>query len=131
MVDRLHNKVTYGPFGLYMIPRDLAKIGQLMLQNGVWKGQQIVSSEWIAASTVKQVEMHETDTKDFEYGYYWWIIPEIKAFTTWGHGGNYITIIPDKNLVVVLTRFPNSGNAVGIHLTEFVPILKTLINGSS
>lgn len=124
------NGTSYGGYGLFLTPRDLAKIGQLMLQRGKWKGQQIVSDNWISESTKKQIEKDEPDTREFEYGYYWWIIPELKAYTAWGHGGNFVVVIPDKQMVVVLTSMPYSGNAVGTHLTEFLPVLRILVGGA-
>ncbi|MDH5217461.1 MAG: serine hydrolase, partial [Gammaproteobacteria bacterium] len=125
------NDISFGAYGVYLTPRDLAKIGQLVLQDGQWNGQQIVSSDWITQSTQKQIENNSPTTTDYEYGYYWWIIPELNAFTAWGHGGSFITVMPDKQLVVVLTSFPNSGNDAGTHLNEFMPVLRKLYEGAN
>ena len=125
------NNIYYGAYGVFLTPRDLAKIGQLVLQDGQWNGQQIVSSDWITQSTQKKIKNYSSETSDYEYGFYWWIIPELNAFTAWGHGGSFITIMPDKQLVVVLTSFPNSGNDAGTHLDEFMPVLKKLYEGAN
>lgn len=125
------NNINFGAYGVYLTPRDLAKIGQMVLQGGQWNGQQIVSDSWLKESTQKQIEKDSPTTTDYDYGYYWWIIPELNAFTAWGHGGNFITIFPDKQLVVVLTSFPNSGNNAGTHLDSFMPVLRRIYSGSN
>lgn len=79
--------VTLGAAGLWLRPRDLAKLGQLVLDRGMWDGRQVVSADWVARSTAPQIEIGEEDpvTSGFAYGYYWWIVPELEAFTAWGH----------------------------------------------
>ena len=89
---------------LYMTPRDLAKIGQLILQNGTWNKQQIVSSEWINTSTSPKTKITGID-----YGFLWWNFPfqvnqkVLIAKSASGNGGQYIYVIPELNLVAVFT----------------------------
>lgn len=89
---------------LYMRPRDMAKIGQLILQNGEWKGTQLISPAWIMESTSK----HTTIT-GLDYGYLWWNFTfpteskEHKAVAATGNGGQYIMIFPDQDLIAVFT----------------------------
>lgn len=89
---------------LYMTPRDMAKIGQLVLNQGKWKGEQIVSEKWISASTTPQTKITGLD-----YGYLWWNIPfkmkdkTIIAKTATGNGGQYIMIIPEMELIAIFT----------------------------
>jgi len=88
--------LTFGAIGLWLTPRDMAKIGRLMAQNGIWDGHQIVSEEWISVSTRSQ-------TTHQNYGYYWYPWEELDAFYASGHGGQLIYVIPDRQLVVVIT----------------------------
>jgi len=89
---------------LYMTPRDMAKIGQLILNNGYWEGQQIVSKKWIEESTTPKTKISNLD-----YGYLWWNIPFkkdddlIPSKTATGNGGQYIMIIPEMEMVAVFT----------------------------
>ncbi|WP_115460883.1 serine hydrolase domain-containing protein [Winogradskyella aurantiaca] len=89
---------------LYMTSRDLAKIGLLVLQNGQWDGQQIVSREWIEASTSSK-----TKITNMNYGFLWWQIPFkhgdalYSSVVATGNGGQYIMIIPKLELVAVFT----------------------------
>jgi CubicO group peptidase (beta-lactamase class C family) len=88
--------LTFGAFGLWLIPRDMAKIGKLMAQNGIWNGEQIVSEEWITESTKLQTS-HQI------YGYYWYPWEVQRAYSAEGHGGQLIYIVPEEQLVVVIT----------------------------
>jgi len=95
--------VTFGAFSLYLTPRDMAKTGQLLLQNGRWKNQQIVDSSWIKQATTIQ------GTGNFSgasYGFYFWIYPSYGGYAAEGHGGQMIFVIPEKDLVVVYTAWP-------------------------
>ncbi len=89
---------------LYMTSRDMAKIGQLVLNNGTQDGEQIVSKQWIAASTATQ-----TTITGMDYGYLWWQIPlqvkgkEIRSVAATGNGGQYIMIFPELDIVAVFT----------------------------
>lgn len=89
---------------IYMTSRDMAKIGQLVLNRGKWKGEQIVSSAWLEAATMPQVQITGLD-----YGYFWWTIPfqnddeTVLVQTATGNGGQYIMVVPDRNLVAVFT----------------------------
>jgi CubicO group peptidase (beta-lactamase class C family) len=124
-----HTGTTTGPYGLHLKPRDMAKIGQLVLDHGSWRGVQIVDSTWISVSTQKQVETgYRTEPHVYDYGYYWWILPRWNAFTAWGHGGNYIFIAPEKRMVIVMTSMPDvEDGAVGTLLEGFEDLIQPLL----
>jgi CubicO group peptidase (beta-lactamase class C family) len=90
--------------GLHLRPRDMAKIGYMMLKDGKWKDKQIVSKEWVEESTRSHI-----DGRGMGYGYQWWIgkttinNQTIKVLFASGHGGQKIFIIPKLDLVVVFT----------------------------
>lgn len=90
--------------GLRLKPRDMAKIGHMMLNGGVWQGRQIVSPGWVRESTQAHVK-----TGGHDYGYQWWCGKSIHnnrivdAFWAAGHGGQYIFVLPSLDLVVVFT----------------------------
>jgi len=95
-----------GGYGLQMTTRDLAKLGFLYLNNGVWDKTQIVPLDWILESTKKQIEVPKSSWYFINgYGYFWWIrsIENHSAFTALGYGGQYIYVIPDLDIVVVIT----------------------------
>jgi CubicO group peptidase (beta-lactamase class C family) len=84
----------------------MAKFGQLYLDDGVWRGQRLISSEWIDESTRK----HSTsDLYGEDYGFLWRMIDRdrhgipVRSYEAWGNGGQYIMVFPDLALVVVFT----------------------------
>ncbi len=97
---------TFGAFSLYLKPRDLGKIGSLLLQNGQWDGKQLVDPDYLSEAINSQTE----NDKSEPYGYYFWILPEWNAYYAYGHGGQFLLVVPDKELVVVYTAWPYTGS---------------------
>ena len=128
--DSDHKGTTMGAHGLHLKPRDMAKIGQLVLDRGRWNGSQVVDSTWIAQSTKKQEDVPNwVEPHLYYYGYYWWIVPRWEAFTTWGHGGNFMFIVPEKQLVVAMTSMPDvNDDTVGTTLDDFEELIDPLLN---
>jgi CubicO group peptidase (beta-lactamase class C family) len=91
--------------GLRLRPRDMAKIGQLILAGGRWNDQQIVSKAWIDASTSPQIKAADPGS----YGYLWWLgrslsnNHEVHWAGALGRGGQSIRIVPELDLVVAVT----------------------------
>lgn len=91
--------------GLRLRPRDMVKIGQLVLAGGRWDDRQIVSKAWIDASTRPRLEA----TGPYFYGYLWWLGRslhggrEIHWDAALGRGGQSIRIVPELDLVVAVT----------------------------
>jgi CubicO group peptidase (beta-lactamase class C family) len=94
--------------GLRLRPRDMAKIGQLVLAGGRWNGRQIVSRDWTETSTVSKIKATD-DGFDGFYGYLWWLGRsridgrEVGWVGALGRGGQSIRIVPELDLVVVVT----------------------------
>jgi CubicO group peptidase (beta-lactamase class C family) len=97
--------VTFGAFSLFLTPRDFGRIGQLCLQNGVWKGRRIWGANWLAEATAPQA----STPSGHPYGLYFWNLPRVKGYAMKGHGGQYLLMIPEKQLVIVYTAWPYSG----------------------
>lgn len=97
---------TFGAFSLFITPRDLGKIGQLLVQNGTWDNERLVDSIYLQKAVSKQVY---SDLNNKPYGYYFWIYPHLNAYAALGHGGQFMFVAPDKNLVVVYTAWPYTG----------------------
>jgi CubicO group peptidase (beta-lactamase class C family) len=124
-----HTGTTTGPYGLHLKPRDMAKIGQLVLDHGRWQGNQVVDSTWVSISTQKQIETdNRIEPHVYDYGYYWWILPRWHAFTAWGHGGSYIFIVPEKQMVIIMTSMPDvDDDVVGTVLEDFEKLIQPLL----
>ena len=108
-----------GGSGLFLLARDMAKFGQLFVDDGVWNGQQLISASWIADSVTRRVDISAWATYSEAYGFQWWLDDfryrgeDVAAYVTSGYGGQYIFCIPDLGLVVAFTGH-NYNNGVGV-----------------
>ena len=97
--------------GWYLTPRDLQKFGQLYLNKGSWNGKEILSQQWVDKSFDKHDVLENTRDKN-EYGYLFWHKTydvkgkKIESIEARGSGGQYLFIIPEYEVVAVIT----SGN---------------------
>jgi CubicO group peptidase (beta-lactamase class C family) len=99
-------------YHIWLSTRDMAKIGQLMLQKGEWNGKQIIDKDWakkIVSEVTPLEEMHPLSYRDgyFGYGYMWWLYQGPKtpkgfegAYSARGAYGQYITVFPELDMVV-------------------------------
>lgn len=102
--------INLGMIGLRLRSEDLAKFGQLLLQQGVWNKKQLIPKEWVKEATSFKIESNggsnriSKDKNDWTQGY---------CYQMWrgrnntvrldGMGGQFVILIPDKDAVVVLT----------------------------
>ncbi|MVB12451.1 6-aminohexanoate-dimer hydrolase [Caprobacter fermentans] len=84
-------------WGLFLTAEDMAKIGRLYLNGGVWDGKQIVSAGWIAESTREHSRCAEWG--NLAYGYLWWIL-DGDSYAALGDGGNVIYVNTKKKMVI-------------------------------
>jgi CubicO group peptidase (beta-lactamase class C family) len=113
--------VATGAFGLHLRPRDLAKLGQLVLDDGARAGERLVPEEWLEESTRRQIETGES----YPYGYYWWVIDGV-GVAAWGHGGQFVFIVPERQMVLVQIAFPHA-DLHGSSLAEFHALVSPLL----
>jgi len=94
--------ITHGWGDLQMHPHDMAKIGYLYLRGGRWGERQVLSPDWIAMATQKQVPLPGGRGG---YGYGWWISSgEFSGmYAAKGRGGQRIIVWPKKDVVIVIT----------------------------
>ena len=95
--------ITKGGWGLFLCAEDMAKLGQLYLQKGVWRGQQIVPKQWVEVSTQKH---KDTQEGTYGYGYQIWMEERPESFEFNGMLGQNVIIYPDMDMVLVT----NAGN---------------------
>ena len=112
--------------GLGLRSRDLLKLGQLYLNGGNWNGKRVVSESWVKVSTEPHVRIDDQTL----YGYLWWLKSfksgELAhpAYFMSGNGGNKVVVLPDLDMVVVITS--TNYNTKGMHeqteklLTDYV-----------
>jgi len=131
--------INLGGWGLFLKTEDMAKMGQLFLQKGVWNGEQIVPAEWIEEASKFQVECCPAGTRPDEveakgltkencfwvwgYGYQMWRCPD-NAYRADGARGQYFIVFPDKDAVLVMTcDNENLQKGLDIAWKYLVPVL--------
>lgn len=108
-------------WGLRLRPIDMAKLGKLIIDNGQWQGEQLVPAAWIEKMSTPQA------ARDF--GYYLWInhiVDTEPSFTMMGFKGQFISMLPERNTVVVMTgMLPIEG---GLRHAKNVRIFRDIMN---
>lgn len=120
--------------GLNMRSRDYALFGQLMLQNGAWKGQQIIPADWIDKSTHASAPENDLDQTGFDYGYQWWVPKDSKSqgddFFAVGIYGQYIYINRATQTIIIKhaanSKFRESGRSGHSYKAENIELFRTL-----
>ena len=91
-------------------PRDMARLGQLVLQDGRWLGQQVVPAGWLHTATAESISSTRAGYKGFDgYGFFWWrkefrVGPTtVSAICADGLAGQSIMVFPTLDMVVVVT----------------------------
>ena len=119
-----------------MTARDLARLGLLMLQKGIWNGSQVIPAGWVEESTYA----HTTDTHPLQsdgagYGYLWWVngfrLPE-KSFSARGAFAKYLVVIPERGFVIVYlshVEFPDNGATMSEAELAKLPTISALQMG--
>ena len=96
--------VTFGGWGLFIRTEDIAKFGQLYLQQGKWHGKQLVPAAWIAAATGRQMSNGSNPNSDWEqgYGFQFWRCRH-GAFRGDGANGQFCIVLPEQDAVIAIT----------------------------
>jgi CubicO group peptidase (beta-lactamase class C family) len=102
--------------GLSLRSRDMAKFGLLYLHQGRWEGKQVVPAAWVEASTKRHVTFAKVRRGMTGYGYLWWVMPpdpqgdgKTEIYAACGFRAQYIFVVPEHSLVVVVTGATRSG----------------------
>ena len=96
--------ISIGGYGLYIRTEDIAKFGQLYLQQGKWEGKQLVPADWIEQATSKQVSNGTDPNRDWTqgYGYQFWRCRH-NAYRGDGKDGQFCIVLPELDAVVAIT----------------------------
>lgn len=115
--------------GMVWLPRDFMKLGQLMLDGGVWNGKTILSEEYALRASSPLVPMrYTTARRKWRYGYLWWTAEypykgrTVKGYFASGNGGQTVLAIPELDMVIAFYagNYADSISTKAIH-EEFVP----------
>jgi len=113
-----------GGWGLRLRPINMAKLGTLLLNGGQWHGKQIVPNAWI-----RQMTTPANPALAKDYGYYCWINHIVEGqpeFGAMGFKGQFITVLPKQNAVVVMTSLlPTDG---GLRDATYLQLYRRMVN---
>ncbi len=120
--DRDPQGYYFGGNNMAMRPADMLKIGRLMMQLGEWNGEQLVPAEWILDSVKTYTR---SNFNPYDMGYMWWRRPVngYEAIFAWGHGGQYIMMIPELDTAIAVTSNLNRTQGRG-HQRAFFQYLE-------
>ena len=113
---------NFASWGLFLTPSEMARIGQLCLQGGVYNGERIVSEHWIAQSTREQSRCAQFG--NLAYGYLWWVLGE-ERYAALGDGGNVIYVNPKNRIVIAIASLlaPDAKDRIEWILTQIEPMV--------
>lgn len=114
--------INTASWGLTLTPVDMAKIGQLYLNGGVWDRKQIIPEKWIEVSTKEHIKWGS-----LSYGYLWWIIDDKEhIYAAMGDGGNVIYVNTKKKMIVSIASFfmPDAKDRIGLITDRIEPIFE-------
>ena len=110
-------------WGLFLTPAEMANIGQLYLNGGLWDGKQIVSAGWIAESTREHSRCPQPI--GLSYGYLWWLLGK-DSYAAIGDGGNAIYVNTKNKLVIALAAvlLPDVKDSITLIKESIEPIFE-------
>ena len=138
-----------GEYAMSLSTRDMARLGLLMLDGGRWQDKQVIPSAWVGFLTslvTPRIDIHPESFPDdgirerWGYGYLWWVWSERPgpgpvytraydgAYAAMGTGGNYITVIPAYNMVIVHQVDRDSNPSAQVFPSSYMAMLSMLVN---
>ncbi|MDX1965336.1 MAG: serine hydrolase [Pirellulales bacterium] len=96
--------ITVGGYGLHILTEDIAKFGQLYLQQGEWRGKRLLTKNWVKAATGRQTANGSNPASDWDqgYGYQFWRCTH-GAYRGDGRDGQFCIVLPKQDAVIVMT----------------------------
>jgi CubicO group peptidase (beta-lactamase class C family) len=119
---------------LYLTAHDLARIGYLYLNDGMWNGTRILPEGWVQSTARLAVEdaWPSNPANNEGYGYHWWLVPYNGARSSHfmvanGYGGQYLFVVPEKDLVAVVTGWNIYGPVPSIQDAFINYVLRSVV----
>lgn len=117
--------IEKGGWGLYIRPEDIAKLGQLVLNKGMWKGQRLISEEWLNKATASHCTTPAEYGK-YDYGYHIWVDCKNNAFLFNGMLSQNVMGFKDSGILIV----SNAGIAEMFQQSNYYDIACKHLGGS-
>lgn len=116
--------IEKGGWGLYIRPEDLAKLGQLVMDGGLWHGERLISREYLTAATAAHA-VPPAETGDFNYGYQIWVGRQEDTFLFNGMLGQNVLGFRDSGIIVLT----NAGADTDFQESRYFEIVSRYFGG--
>ena len=117
--------ISAGAYGLNLRTEDIAKMGQLYLQKGMWNGKQIVPAAWVEEATARQTSNGSAPTSDWDQGYGYQFWQSRHGYRGDGAFGQYMLVLPQYDAVVAITSGTRDMQAVmNLVWNKLLPAMK-------
>ena len=117
--------IEKGGWGLYIRPEDIGKLGQLVMNKGLWQGKRLISEEWISAATSPRQTPPE-DFGDYDYGYQIWVGRKASSFLFNGMLSQNVLGFKDNGIIIV----SNAGIAEMFQQSNYYEIARKYFSGA-
>ncbi len=122
--EKSPEKISKGGWGLYISNYDMAKIGLLCLNGGMWNGTRIISEEFIKGATA--ISMQSNDDGDYDYGQHVWVNKNSRSYLFNGMLGQNLWVCPESNMLISVF----SGNDELFQRSAFLSLLDKFFDPS-
>ncbi|MGG4550696.1 serine hydrolase domain-containing protein [Paenibacillus humicus] len=112
--------INIGGFGIHLTIQDMHKVGQLFLNNGRWDGKQLIRGDWVELTTQPVFLTYK------HFGHYcrhWWssaTFEDERFYFAMGMGGQYICVIPSREMVITITCDTKGDTLIPLHIIECI-----------
>ena len=115
--------IYFGGNEMQWTPRAMIAFDELYLNGGRAGKRQVISETWIEDSWMPRTR---SSWSGREYGYGWWIdyFAGRRTYFAWGHGGQFIFVVPSVKMVVAITSLPISGEGRREHQSSIYDLLE-------
>jgi CubicO group peptidase (beta-lactamase class C family) len=138
-------------YAMYLSTRDMARLGLLMLRSGDWNGKSVVPGDWVRYMTTELTPFHEIypaamrnagEPQRWGYGTLWWVWDQPTfpgytytgfmqgAYSAMGTGGQYITVLPAKDMVVVHQVDIDANSGAAVSPSSYIAMLTMIANAN-
>jgi CubicO group peptidase (beta-lactamase class C family) len=116
--------VYFGGNDMEITPRQMLDIGEIYLNGGVHDGKRILSEQWVRDSHQPHAESPRGEGR--HYGYGWWLrdMADLQVPLAWGYGGQFIFVVKEYDLVIVITSDSNPGPERGAHMRSIYDLVE-------
>lgn len=116
--------IYFGGNDMEITPRQMLDIGEMYLNGGIHDGKRILNEQWVQDSHQAHAESPRGEGR--HYGYGWWLrdMADLQVPLAWGYGGQFIFVVKEYDLVIVITSDSNPGPGRSTHMRSIYDLVE-------